>query len=80
MIGHLKNDCGMARSWMKGELGDALHAVLCAAGYNLRWLMRAVARMGLRALTLLVNWLASVLAQPGIARTGALTATAAIRN
>lgn len=80
VIGHLKNDCGMARSWMKGELGDALHAVLCAAGYNLRWLMRAVARMGLRALTLLVNWLASVLAQPGIARTGALTATAAIRN
>ena len=22
--------------------GDALHAVLCAAGFNLRWLMRAV--------------------------------------
>jgi hypothetical protein len=27
-----------------------LHPVLCAAGYNLRWLMRAVARLGLKAL------------------------------
>ena len=27
-----------------------LHPVLCAAGYNLRWLMRAIARLGLKAL------------------------------
>jgi hypothetical protein len=27
-----------------------LHAVLCAAGYNLRWLMRAVVRLGLTGL------------------------------
>lgn len=26
-----------------------LHPVLCAAGYNLRWLMRAVLRLGLKA-------------------------------
>jgi hypothetical protein len=32
--------------------GDALHAVLCAAGYNLRWLLRAMARMGLKAILL----------------------------
>ena len=27
-----------------GLHGDALHAVLCAAGFNLRWLLRAIFR------------------------------------
>jgi IS5 family transposase len=26
-------------SHFKGEIGDRLHAVLCASGYNLRWLL-----------------------------------------
>ena len=34
---------------MKGALGDALHALCCAAGYNIRWLLRAIARGGLAA-------------------------------
>jgi IS5 family transposase len=42
----------MDRCWLPGELGDALHAVLCGAGYNLRWLMRAVQRLELKALLL----------------------------
>lgn len=42
----------MDRCWLRGELGDAMHAVLCGAGYNLRWLMRAVQRLGLKALLL----------------------------
>ena len=46
-IGHLKSDHRLDRCWLKGELGDALHAISCAAGYNLRWLMRAVARLGI---------------------------------
>jgi len=29
--------------------------VLCAAGYNLRWLMRAVARLGLKGFLLRLN-------------------------
>jgi len=29
--------------------GDALHAVLCAAGYNIRWLLSAMVRLGLKA-------------------------------
>lgn len=41
-IGHLKADHRMNRCWLSGSLGDALHAVLCAAGYNLRWLLRAI--------------------------------------
>jgi IS5 family transposase len=42
----------MDRCWLKGADGDALHAVLCAAGFNIRWLLRAIAKMGLTALLL----------------------------
>ena len=37
----------MDRCHLKGEAGDRLHAVLCAAGYNIRWLLRMIARKGL---------------------------------
>ena len=43
VIGHLKSDHRMSRCWLKGAMGDAINAVLSAAGYNLRWLLRAVA-------------------------------------
>ena len=46
-IGHLKSDHRMDRCWLQGALGDALHSISCAAGYNLRWLLRAIARLGL---------------------------------
>ena len=46
-IGHLKSDHRLDRCWLKGALGDALHAISCAAGYNLRWLLRAIARLGI---------------------------------
>ena len=49
-IGHLKHDNAMDRCWLQGATGDALHAVLCAAGYNIRWLLRAILRLGLRGL------------------------------
>lgn len=48
-IGHLKSDHRMDRCWLQGQLGDALHAVLCAAGYNLRWLLWDMLRLGLKA-------------------------------
>lgn len=51
-IGHLKSDHRMDRCWLPGQLGDALHAVLCAAGYNLHWLLRAMVCLGLTALLL----------------------------
>ena len=47
IIGHLKQDHRMGRCHLKGELGDRIHAVLCAAGYNLRWLLRMIARKGI---------------------------------
>jgi IS5 family transposase len=40
MIGHMKNDGLLDRCHLKGLLGDALHAILCGIGHNLR-LLRA---------------------------------------
>lgn len=51
-IGHLKSDHRMDRCWLQGALGDALHSISCAAGYNLRWLLRAIARLGIGAVFL----------------------------
>ena len=48
----------MNRCWLKGSDGDALHAVLCAAGFNIRWQLRAIARLGLHVLLLALNALA----------------------
>jgi IS5 family transposase len=50
LIGHTKADHRMDRCWLQGAVGDALHALCCAAGYNIRWLLRAIARRGLGAL------------------------------
>lgn len=39
-IGHMKTDGKLDRNWLKGALGDAMHAVLCGAGHNLRVILR----------------------------------------
>jgi len=57
-IGHTKSDNRMDRCWLSGSGGDALHAVLCAAGFNTRWLLRAIAAKGLAALLLVFSQLA----------------------
>jgi transposase, IS5 family len=49
MIGHMKRDGNLARNHLKGALGDAIHALLCGAGHNLRLILRHLARL-LRAL------------------------------
>jgi hypothetical protein len=61
IIGHVKQDHGMQRCWLKGQTGDALHAVLCAAGYNLRWLLRAIIRLGLAPVFFVLAWLRCLL-------------------
>ena len=40
VIGHLKDDCRLRRCHLKGADGDAVHVIACAAGYNIRWLLR----------------------------------------
>ena len=62
VIGHLKDDHGMRRCWLKGETGDALNAVLAAAGFNIKWLMRAIAAKGIKPLWLLFLRLVAVAA------------------
>ncbi|OOG51170.1 IS5 family transposase [Polaromonas sp. C04] len=62
-IGHLKADHRMNRCWLKGSMGDALHALSCALGYNLRWLIRALVRLSLTGFLLallLTRWTASL--------------------
>jgi IS5 family transposase len=39
-IGHMKADGKLGCNWLKGEKGDAIHAVLCGAGHNIRLLLR----------------------------------------
>jgi Transposase domain (DUF772) len=39
MIGHMKSDGLLAKNWLKGASGDALHAILCGAGHNLRMIL-----------------------------------------
>jgi transposase, IS5 family len=53
MIGHMKLDGKLARNHLTGALGDAIHALLCGAGHNLRLILRHLARL-LRALSLLL--------------------------
>lgn len=39
-IGHMKTDGRLGRNPLKGTLGDALHAVMCGAGHNIRLLLK----------------------------------------
>lgn len=55
IIGHLKADHRMDRCHLKGSQGDAIHAVLCAVGYNIRWLLRMIANKGLGLLLCLLR-------------------------
>ena len=49
-IGHMKVDGRLACNPLKGALGDAIHAVMCGAGHNLRLILAALrlfcARLG----------------------------------
>ena len=40
IIGHMKSDGKLGRCFLKGELGDAINVILCAAGQNIRKLLR----------------------------------------
>ncbi len=56
LIGHAKADHRMDRCWLQGAVGDALHALSCAAGYNIRWLLRAIVRLGVGCLFCVLNF------------------------
>ena len=43
--GHLNTDGRLGRNPLKGAIGDALHAVLCGAGHNIRLLLKKLASL-----------------------------------
>ncbi len=50
IIGHLKEDHGMARNHLLGKAGDRINVLLCGSGFNLRKLLRAFLRLVLNRL------------------------------
>ena len=48
VIGHMKNDGRLGRNFLKGAAGDAMNALLCAAGHNLRKILRQLALLCVR--------------------------------
>lgn len=55
IIGHLQADHRMGRCHLKESEGNALHAVLCATGYKIRWLLRMIIKKGLSLLLCLLQ-------------------------
>lgn len=53
MIGHMKNEGLLRRNWLRGSLGNALHALLRGAGHNFRMLLRKLLLFRARILSLL---------------------------
>jgi IS5 family transposase len=51
VIGHMKVDGRLGRNFLAGARGDAINALLCGAGYNLRLILNHLRRL-LRALLL----------------------------
>jgi hypothetical protein len=67
IIAHLKNDGLLGRNYLKGELGDAMRAILCAAGHNIRLILRQLRIFGLGecyGVSWKLKWLAIFCNQP----------------
>jgi transposase, IS5 family len=46
IIGHTKSDFGMGRNYLKGEIGDAINAMLAASAFNFKsWMRKAAAKL-----------------------------------
>jgi len=69
-IGHMKTDGRLARCPLKGAAGDAIFAVLCACGHNIRKILAHLRAL----LTLLIAALLAPLEHENSARSGAVTA------
>lgn len=39
-IGHMKSEGKLRRNYLKGSIGDAMNAILCAIGHNMRMILR----------------------------------------
>jgi IS5 family transposase len=57
-IGHMKSDGRLARCAVKGTLGDALYAVLCGCGHNIRKILAHLRALLLALLASLIHAIA----------------------
>jgi len=57
IIGHIKQDHRIERSYLSGYLGDIMNALLAAAGFNMRKMLRRLRREVKNILWQLLNWL-----------------------
>jgi IS5 family transposase len=64
-IGHMKTDGLLARNWLEGGDGDAIHAVLCGGGHNIRLVL---AHLGVLLLALIAMLLPSAVSDATAAR------------
>lgn len=55
VIGHMKTDGRLGRNFLAGVRGDAINALLCGAGYNLRLILNYLGAL----LPALLRWLAA---------------------
>ncbi len=65
--GHMKTDGRLGRNPLKGALGDALHAVICGAGHNIRLLLKRLRLLCADILADLLAWLAAT-ADPAVSK------------
>ncbi len=64
VIGHMKAEGHLGRCFLKGRAGDAINAILTAAGHNLRLVLRWISRL-LRLILLAIGAAFGVEIQPG---------------
>jgi IS5 family transposase len=67
-IGHMKTDGRLARCALKGSLGDALFAVLCGCGHNIRKILAHLRALLLALLASLIHAIAQPDRRPVTAR------------
>ena len=60
-IGHMKTDGRLARCALKGTPGDALHAVLCGCGHNIRMILAYLRRFVPAYLAIIMPAIADIL-------------------
>ena len=66
-IVHMKSDGRLARNPLKGATGDAMHAVMCGAGHNIRLLLKMLRLLCARIPDAIWAWLASIAPPDSIA-------------
>lgn len=69
VIGHMKSDGRLGRNFLKGADGDAMNAVLCGAGHNLRIILRKLRSFWLWILSTLYSSSASTPHLPALKTT-----------